>query len=381
MKFIKAGVLCLLLAAPAVAQHNPSYSGMGNALQQDAYLRPDLLAGIRFQPDSPAKRKAQDAVINGTRYPLNDPDIKWGVWATPIQQWNKAEQRWDFRGLKHIIDSAIAGGKRYIYLRPVHFAAAFHIHSIPEHFKSVTAVHNGHTFTTVDIMDDPTFARLKGYYTAFNEQIVRPYHKWIIGIDATWAGSIDGGQTAYVAHLPGGDLTSVFGFSKAKLLEEIQFQYDLWGGGMICHISPNTIDHWVTEFYSNLGCNARRHDSRPFRETRFTNQKADLFGWEVLLDIYEITGGHLGAWTKQSGRWYGGEGLERFYGTDYPGNVERAFTDVKREKGFIWPMASFPSKQQEPQYWTHYLEGPDGALNYVPGQIRAFYDSWHDGTE
>jgi hypothetical protein len=356
------------------AQHNPSYSNV-TAQHVDAYLRPDALAGVRNRPDGPAKQKNIDAGQNGTRYPLTDTDITYGVLALPTQSWNKQTQAWDFRGLKHIIERAIAAGKR-VYLRPFTAVQGTYL-AIPEHFKTISATHNGCNRTAVNINDGETWTRLLQYYVAFHDQIIKPYKEHLIGIDATWAGSIDGGQPSYAGHLCGGNLTSVFGFRREKLLEELDFQRDLWGAGMICHLSPNTSDEWVTAYFAAEDCKARRQDSRPYRETRSTNAKAEKYSWSVLLDIYEITGGNLAQWTKQGSRHY--DEMTRFYGSDFPGNVERAFIDVRDREGFVWPMSSFPSKAAEPQYWTHYLEGPQGALAYVPGQIEAFYDSWHDG--
>lgn len=359
---------------PVAAQDNPSYSAV-TSQHPDAYLRVDLLQGVRNRPDGPAKNKVIDACKNGTRYPLDDPDIGFGILAAPTQSWNKETQSWDFRGLKHAIETAIAAGKR-IYLRPFTAVAGTYT-CIPEHFKTITRQSPAGSRTAIDVNESDTWQRLLHYYFEFYRQIVEPYHEHLIGIDATWAGSIDGGQPSYTGHLGGGNLTTVFGFSQDRLKNELQYQWDLWGGGMICHISPNTSDEWITAWFAGLGCKARRQDSRPFRETLSTWEKAEKFSWEVVLDIYEITGGHLGQWTKQSGHWY--PELVRFYGSDYPENVIRAFEDVRERKGFIWPMSSYPSKSQETEYWTHYLEGPDGALAYVPGQVEAFYDSWHDG--
>ncbi len=378
----------VFVPSDASGQSNPSYSSMGNPAQEYGYLRPDLLAGIRFAerngipPHVVAKRR--DAVINGTRYPLNDPDIKWGTWAVPTQQWNKATQEWDFRGLTNILDKAKEGGKRYVILRPLSTAAANHIQSIPEHWKTITrTAPNNKRYIAVDVMHEPTYARVKAFYVAFNEKIVKRYRAFILGIDATWAGSVDGGQPSYAGHLGGGNLTTVFGFTQERLLDELDFQMGMWGKLMICHISPNTSDEWVTEFFADKsiadeGCRARRQDSRPFRETTDTWLKAQKFGWDGWdLDIYEITGGHLGAWTKQNGGWY--ERMTIRYGTSYPSNVEKAFTDVRDREGWVWPMAGFPPKSQEPQYYTHYLEGSNGANAYVPAQIQAFYEYGHEG--
>jgi hypothetical protein len=371
----------ILYAATAFGQHNPSYS-MVTAQHPDAYLRPDGLAGVRGNPPAAVKLKNQQA-SQGQRFPLNDPDIRYGQLALPIQSWNVSAQTWDFRGLKHIIEDAISKGKR-IYLRPITFiqgTAKF----VPEHFKTITRTHNNCTRTAVDVNDSPTWNRVLEYYDEFYAQIVVPYHEHLIGIDATWAGSIDGGQPSYAGHLCGGTLTSVFGFSQARLAEELQYQYDLWGEGMIGHLSPNTSDEWATKWFADRNMQARRQDSRPFRESRSTNEKADKFGWTATLDIYEITAGRLAEWTKTGGDWYaqspaGGPGFVAFWGSDYPANVCRAFEYVKEKKGFIWPMSSYPSRAQEPEYYACYLDGADGANAYVPDQIEAFYDSWHGGS-
>jgi hypothetical protein len=369
-------VALLLLGTDAQGQDNPSYSNV-TAQHRDAYLRPDAGAGVRHRPDGPAKQKNIEASQDGRRFPLSDTDITYGVLALPTQSWDKTSQSWDFRGLKFIIEQAINAGKR-LYLRPWSAVQGTAFKAIPEHFQTITRQSPAGMRTAININDAQTWTRLLEYYLQFNKQIVQPYKEHIIGVDATWGGSIDGGQTSYAGHLGGGNLTSVFGFRQEKLLEELDFQRDLWGPGMICHISPNTSDEWVTAYFAREECKARRQDSRPFRETRSTNQKADKYGWDVTLDIYEITGGHLGQWTEKSGHWY--PQLEQFYGPDYPGNVERAFIDVRDRKGFIWPMSSFPDRATEPQYWSHYLDGPNGALLYVPGQIERFYDSWHDGV-
>ncbi len=313
-------------------------------------------------------------VANGTRYPLGDPDVRFGTWACPTQQWNKETQKWDFRGFKYIVEVAKEAG-RPVWLRPLSTAAAAHANSFPEHWRSIDRFHNGKTYRATDVNDLETWQRVQQYYYEFNEQIVKPYKYMILGIDSCWAASVDGGQPSYVGHIGPRNLTTLFGVSKDRLLEELEVQYGLWGGGMIGHMSPNTSDEFATEWFANKKLRARRQDSRPFRETVDTWKKALLFNWEVDVDIYEITGGYLGAWTEQNGGWY--DRMSERYGDDYPENVKRVFDDVRIREGFIWPMAQFPSREEEPEFYSNYLDGADGAFAYVPDQIEAYYKSWH----
>ncbi len=365
---------------------NPAYSNISDPFPA-AYLRADLLQGIRFQDkNDPKVIKRRDAVVNGTRYDQNDPDIGWGIRLSPAQTWNKVTQRWDFDWQWiPAMEEAVRRGKS-IYLRPFSAVGA-HFVCIPSNLKRVTGTSRTGTWTAVDMMHEPTHFSVLDFYAEFYKNVFLPYKDNIIAIDACLAGSVDGGQPSLRGHTLD-TIMDVFGFTRERILQELQYQFDLFGLATIGHLSPNgssvpidspASDHWLNQWFADVGCMARRQDSRPFRETNATENMARKANWDVDLDIFEITGGNLSAWTKNKDGYWDNE-LRKFYGTSWPKNVEDAFSIVKRRGGFIWPMHSYPSKSAEPQYYTHYLEGNDGAMVYLPAKIDTFVSRWRSNV-